>query len=63
MKKFLICVICIIPIVVVLALSVTSDIILMATPVNPSEMQLRNSDNEIIEDNAILKVDISETDE
>ena len=63
MKKFLIGVICIIPIVVVLALSVTSDIILMATPVNPSEMQIRNSNNEIIGSNDIVKVDISDADE
>ena len=63
MKKFLIGVICIIPIVVVLALSVTSDIILMATPVNPSGMQIRNSNNEIIADDDIVKVDISDGDE
>lgn len=63
MKKFLIGVICIIPIVVVLALSVTSDIILLTTPVNPSDMQLRNSNNEIIGDNDVLKVDIGDTGE
>ncbi len=63
MRKFLIGVICIIPIVVVLALSVTSNIILMATPVNPSEMQIRNSNNEIIGSNDIVKVDISDADE
>ena len=57
MKKFLIAVICIIPIVVVLALSVTSNIILLTTPVNPESIVVKNSRNEVIGQGELITVD------
>ena len=57
MKKFLIAVICIIPIVVVLALSVTSNIILLTTPVNPDSIVVKNSRNEVIGAGELITVD------
>lgn len=63
MKKFLIAIIFVIPIVVVLALSVTSTIIVMTTPVNPTGMELRDSSNKVIERDDIIKVDIRDTEE
>lgn len=57
MKKFLIGVIFLIPIVVVIALSATGAIISLATPVNPSDMVIKNSSNEEIDRNAIIKID------
>ena len=57
MKKFLVGVIFIIPIVVVIALSATGAIISLTTPVNPSEMIIRNSDNEELDKSAIVKID------
>ena len=63
MKKFLIAIIFIIPIVVVLALSVTSTIIVMTTPVNPTGMELRDSSNNVLERDDIVKVDIRDTEE
>ena len=57
MKKFLIAVICIIPIVVVLALSVTSNIILLTTPVNPESIVVKNSRNEVIEPGELITID------
>ena len=63
MKKFLIAIIFVIPIVVVLALSVTSTIIVMTTPVNPTGIELRDSSNNILERGDIVKVDIRDTEE
>ena len=54
MKKFLIAVICIIPVIVVLALSATSDIILRFAPVNPESIVIRDSSNNIIEDGTLI---------
>ena len=63
MKKFLIGVIFIIPIVVVIALSATGAIISLTTPVNPSEMVIKNSDNVEIDRNTVIKVDSKNFDE
>lgn len=63
MKKFLIGVIFIIPIVVVVALSATGAIISLTTPVNPAEMVIKNSDNVEIDRNTIIKVDSRNYDE
>ena len=57
MKKFLIGIIFLIPIVVVIALSATGAIISLTTPVNPSDMVIKNSSNEEIDRNAIIKID------
>ena len=54
MKKFLIAVICIIPVIVVLALSATSDIILRFAPVNPESIVIKDSSNNIIEDGTLI---------
>ena len=62
MKKFLIAVICIIPIVAVLALSVTSNIILLTTPVNPESIVVKNSRNEEIAAGELITVDINTED-
>lgn len=63
MKKFLIGVIFIIPIVVVLALNATGAIIQSTTPVNPTDMVVKNSDNEELGKGDVVKVDINTTDE
>lgn len=63
MKKFLIGVIFLIPIVVVIALSATGAIISLTTPVNPADIVIRNSDNEEIGRNTIIKVDSRNFDE
>ena len=54
MKKFLIAVICIIPIIVVLALSATSDIILNFAPVNPESIVVKDSSNNEIDADALI---------
>ena len=55
MKKFLIAVICIIPVIVILALSATSDIILNFAPVNPESIVVKDSSNvEISTDTLIM---------
>lgn len=63
MKKFLIGVILIIPIIVVLALDVTGTIIQNTTPVNPTEIVIKNSDNVELERGDVVKIDINTTDE
>ncbi len=63
MKKFLIGVIFLIPIVVVIALSATGAIISLTTPVNPSDIVIKNSDNEEIDRNDIIKIDSKNFDE
>ena len=57
MKKFLIGVIFLIPIVVVIALSATGAIISLTTPVNPTDIVIRNSDNVEITRDDIVKID------
>jgi len=63
MKKFLIGVIFLIPIVVVIALSATGAIISLTTPVNPTDMLIKDSDNVEIERGVPLKVDSKNFDE
>ena len=63
MKKFLIGVIFLIPIVVVVALSATGAIISLTTPVNPADMVIKNSDNVEIERGVPIKVDSKNFDE
>ena len=63
MKKFLIGVIFIIPIVVVIALSVTGSIISLTTPVNPTEIVIKNSDNVEIARDEVIKIDSRNFDE
>lgn len=63
MKKFLIGVILIIPVIVVLALNATGVIISNTTPVNPTGVVVRNSDNEELGKGDFVKVDIDETEE
>lgn len=63
MKKFLVGVIFLIPIVVVIALSATGAIISLTTPVNPEEIVIKDSDNVEIEKNAIIKIDSRNYDE
>ncbi|MBO7178473.1 MAG: hypothetical protein J6V69_05170 [Clostridia bacterium] len=63
MKKFLIGVIFLIPIVVVIALSATGAIISLTTPVNPMDMVIKDSDNVEIERGVPIKVDSKNFDE
>lgn len=63
MKKFLIGIILIIPIIVVLALNATGAIISNTTPVNPSEVVVRNSENEELGKGDYIKVDIDNANE
>lgn len=51
MKKFLIGIIFLIPIIIVLAITATGRIIALTHPVNASRIELRNSLNEVIEQN------------
>lgn len=63
MKKFLIGIILIIPIIVVLALNATGAIISNTTPVNPSGVVVRNSENEELGKGDYIKVDIDNKNE
>ena len=63
MKKFLIAVICIIPVIVVLALSVTSSLILSATSPNASDLIIKNSSNVELDSDEVVDIDVAETDE
>ena len=63
MKKFLIAVICIIPVIVVLALSVTSSLILSATSPNASDLIIKNSSNVELGSDEVVDIDVAETDE
>ncbi len=63
MKKFLVGVIFIIPIVVVVALSATGSIISLTTPVNPEDMVIKDSNNVEIEKDSVIKVDVENFDE
>lgn len=58
MKKFLIIVIFFIPIIVVFALSATSNILSMATPDNPTDIMIRDSFNEVVERDSIINLDV-----
>ncbi len=58
MKKFLIVVICLIPIILILALNGASTIVSINTPDNPTEIEIRNSHNVIVKDNEILELDL-----
>ena len=51
MKKFLIGIIFLIPIIIVLAITATGRIIALTHPVNASRIELRNNLNEVIEQN------------
>ncbi|MBO7155924.1 MAG: hypothetical protein J6V83_00805 [Clostridia bacterium] len=58
MKKFLVGVIFLIPIVVVIALSATGTLIGLTTSPNPSDIIIKNSDNLVItKDSAPIRVD------
>ncbi len=63
MKKFLIGVIFLIPVIVVLALNATGAIIQSTTPVNPTDIIVKNSDNVELKRGDIVKVDIEEKNE
>lgn len=63
MKKFLIAVICIIPVIVVLALSVTGDIILQVTAENPNALRIYRFDNTEVDDGATIEIDINDSED
>ena len=63
MKKFLMAVLFLIPVVVVIALNATSTIITLTTPDNPTGIEIRDSMNNVVEDGGIVKVDIRDTEE
>ncbi len=63
MKKFLVGIIFIIPIIVVLALNATGAIIQRTTPVNPTGLDVRDSGNSEIGKGDVIKVDINDTNE
>ena len=58
MKKFLIIVIFFIPIIVVFALSATSNILSMATPDNPTGIMIKDSFNKVVERDSIITLDL-----
>ncbi|MFA5449070.1 MAG: Ig-like domain-containing protein [Clostridia bacterium] len=63
MKKFLIAVICFIPIVVVLALSTASRIIISAGPVNARSISIRGSNNQELDLNEVITMNVEDTKE
>lgn len=63
MKKFLMAVLFLIPVVVVIALNATGQIIALTTPVNPSSIEIRDSSNQKMDKNSIVTVDINDTEE
>ena len=62
MKKFLIVVICLIPIILILALNGASTIVSINTPDNPTEIEIRNSHNVIVKDGEVLELDLIRND-
>lgn len=50
--------ICLIPIILILALNGASTIVSINTPDNPTEIEIRNSHNVIVKDNEILELDL-----
>lgn len=63
MKKFLVIVIFLIPIIVVFALSATSTILSLATPDNPTDIQIRDSFNKVVDRDAVIDLDFKSEDE
>lgn len=63
MKKFLLIVIILIPIIVTVALNATGRFISMITPDNPTDIEIRSSLNQVIEKDDIIRVDIKDTNE
>lgn len=61
MKKFLIGVVFLIPIIIVLAISATGRIIALSNPLNANRMEIRNNQNEVVEQNVndIFYIDAS----
>ncbi|MGI6137200.1 MAG: hypothetical protein ACOYEE_05280, partial [Christensenellales bacterium] len=62
MKKFLIFIIILIPIIVTVALTATSRVISIVTPDNPFGIEIRDSDNKVIGRDDIINVDINDLD-
>ena len=63
MKKFLMAVLFLIPVIVVIALNATGQIIALTTPVNPSNIVVKNSSNKELTKTDVVAVDINETEE
>lgn len=63
MKKFLIFIIILIPIIVTVALTATGKAISMVTPDNPFGIEIRNSDNKVIEKDDVIHIDMKDEDE
>ena len=63
MKKFLIAVICIIPVIVVLALSVTGDIILQVTAENPNNLRIHRFDDTEVQDGGLIEIDVNDAED
>lgn len=63
MKKFLLIVIILIPIIVTVALNATGRLISMITPDNPTGIEIRSSLNQVIEKDDVIRVDIKDTSE
>lgn len=61
MKKFLIAIILLIPVIVIVALSATGTIIARATPVNARELILKNSDNQEITSDTVFRISLEDT--
>ncbi|HQC54507.1 MAG TPA: hypothetical protein PKX91_02145 [Clostridia bacterium] len=60
MRKFLIFIIILIPIIVTIALTATSRVISITTPDNPFGIEIRNSNNKIIGKDDIITIDIND---
>lgn len=58
MKKFIICILFLIPVIIVMAIVASGAIVtLSGTPVNPSDMSVKNNANEVLSSSDILHVD------
>ena len=63
MKKFLIAVILLIPVILILALNGASTIVAINTPDNPTKIEIRDKNNVIIKDGEVLELDLIRDDD
>lgn len=63
MKKFLIVVICLIPILLILALNGASALVAIRTPDNPTQIEVRDKYNKVIGADDVVELDLSHDDD
>ena len=63
MKKFLIAVILLIPVILILALNGANTIVAINTPDNPTKIEIRDKNNVIVKDGEVLELDLIRDDD